>query len=76
MSDDFPDHPPKRPYLYNQWSGSPDTRDRARELRTAPTDAERKLWTRLRRHSVGGYRFPDSSRLVRSSSTAYASRKG
>jgi very-short-patch-repair endonuclease len=30
---------------------------RARELRTNATDAERKLWWKLRYRQVGGYRF-------------------
>ena len=30
---------------------------RARELRKASTDAEQKLWSRLRRRQLGGYKF-------------------
>lgn len=30
---------------------------RARELRTQPTDAERKLWSLLRQGQLGGWRF-------------------
>ncbi len=32
-------------------------RDRARELRKNPTDAERKLWKHLRFRQVGGHKF-------------------
>ena len=31
--------------------------DKARQLRKTPTDAERVLWTILRRRQVSGYRF-------------------
>jgi very-short-patch-repair endonuclease len=30
---------------------------RARELRKTPTDAETRLWSRLRRRQLGGFRF-------------------
>ena len=30
---------------------------RARELRSNPTDAERRLWTQLRQRQLGGFRF-------------------
>jgi adenine-specific DNA-methyltransferase len=33
------------------------TRQRARKLRNAPTEAERALWARLRRRQVEGLRF-------------------
>jgi very-short-patch-repair endonuclease len=31
--------------------------ERARELRAHATDAERRLWSRLRAHGLGGYKF-------------------
>ncbi|CAO3379969.1 endonuclease domain-containing protein [Azospirillum argentinense] len=34
-----------------------DTRDRARTMRHVPTDAERKLWSILRRRQIGGWYF-------------------
>ncbi|MDQ2105025.1 endonuclease domain-containing protein [Azospirillum isscasi] len=33
------------------------TRDRARTMRHVPTDAERKLWSILRRPQIGGWYF-------------------
>ena len=36
---------------------NPDLRQRARELRAAPTDSERLLWSRLRRRQVLGVQF-------------------
>src|SRR5258708_2336117 len=33
------------------------TRDRSRALRSNLTDAERRLWSRLRRRQVNGWRF-------------------
>jgi very-short-patch-repair endonuclease len=35
----------------------PTTRERSRALRRDPTDAERKLWSALRRKSLAGARF-------------------
>ena len=36
---------------------SPRTVSRARTLRRAPTEAERKLWTHLRKENLGGFKF-------------------
>ena len=32
-------------------------KDKARELRSNPTEAERLPWKHIRRHQLGGYRF-------------------
>ena len=37
--------------------GSPELRDRAREMRSHPTNAEQLLWNRLRRKQIAGYKF-------------------
>ncbi len=37
--------------------GAPAIRDRARELRKTPTEAERLLWKYLRRRQLNGHRF-------------------
>jgi len=34
-----------------------DTRDKVREMRRIPTDAERKLWSIVRRRQLGGWYF-------------------
>ena len=38
-------------------SGNRLNRDRARRMRKSPTDAERVLWTHLRKGRLGGFRF-------------------
>jgi very-short-patch-repair endonuclease len=39
------------------WGGQMKKIDRARELRTNMTEAEKKLWWRLRRQQLNGHRF-------------------
>jgi very-short-patch-repair endonuclease len=40
-----------------KWSIVPKTRDRARSLRRASTDAERSIWSALRAHRLNGASF-------------------
>ncbi len=43
--------------MSNVYSASRNENQRARRLRTQTTDAENRLWTRLRRRQIDGFRF-------------------